>query len=352
MQTYLVYCGALIASLLFAYLGEITKKKKYAFCIVIVLSLVAGLRNETVGLDTPGYVMAIENIINGNLELAYGLEWTFRILCYVMSFVFKNPQWFLLIFALITNSLIILRLWDIKEQISFTWAIFAYYSMFFMMSLNLMRQFIAIAIVFYATKYLLKEKTITFILFVLLASVFHISAMVSIVYVFINITNWRYLSKRHKYFLIVTGFLSPLIFVYAYSNLVKYSSYFDDMSVDIGVFIFVKFAMLVISMFLVYKTTSEEYKEETDKTHRLAICAYIIGLLLTSLGYAWRFVDRIGLFFYIFEAVYIGYVFKQKNTRINLIIKIIYLLIFSYLLIGSIRGHGQGQNPYLFYWQS
>lgn len=337
-------------TLLFAKLAELTKSKKYIFFIITILSLVAGLRHETVGLDTKGYVDAIENIANGRLDLAYGMEWSFRYICYALSFVTKNPQVFMLIFAVITNALIVLRLWDLKDQISFTVAIFAYYTVFYMTSLNLTRQFISVAIVFYATRYLLQGKNIRYLISVFVASLFHTTALLGVVYVYFNVFNWRELSKRHKWFLVVACFLMPIALILVYRNLVYYSSYLDKQSVDVGLMTIIKTVLLIVTI-VFYDKSKTENVEGVAKTMRFVICAYVIGLALTSLGYVFRFVDRMGLYFYVYEAVYIGYLFKQRNTRINFMIKILYGVLFVYLFIGSTTGNGQGQFPYLFYWQ-
>lgn len=350
MQTYIVYIGMFVVALLFAKLAELSKNKAFIFVVIAVFSLVAGLRHESVGLDTPGYVNAIEYIIEGQLKLAYGMEWSFRYICYALSFVLRDPQLYLLFFAVVTNLLIVLRLWEMREQISFSWAVFAYYSVFFMSSINLTRQYVAVAIVFYATRYLLKGKNITFLLLVIVASLFHTSALLSIICIYFNLFNWKNLSKRHKRFLIFSIIVIPFVGIYAYSNLVKYSSYLGKMTVDFGFMLLVKMALMIVTIFLLDKTESDS-SGEISKLRRFTRCAYIVGLALTSIGYAWRFVDRIGLFFYVYEAVYMGYIFKQQNTRANFFIKMFVFALFSYLFLTNITGNGQGQGNYIFFWQ-
>ncbi len=350
MQTYIVYIGALLVSLLFAKIAQTTKNKNYIFIVIAVLSLVAGLRNESVGLDTAGYVEAIENISNGRLDLAYGMEWSFRYICYAMSFVIKEPQMYLVVFAVIINTLIVLRLWDFKECISFGWSVFVYFTMFYFTSMNLTRQYIAIAIVFYATRYLLQGKNIRFLINVLIASCFHTSALLGVLYVYFNIFNWKQLSKRHKWFLIFASALMPLAFVFVYRNLLYYSNYFDKQSAEVGLLIILKLIILVMTILLLDKSKTKNI-DNINTNMRFVICAYFIGVALTSLGYVFRFVDRIGLYFYVYEVVYIGYIFKQRNTRVNFFIKIFLAALYLYLCYGSVTGNGQGQFPYLFCWQ-
>lgn len=355
MQTYIVYVGLLLFAFLCARIAELTNKKRYVIYIIVAFSLVAGLRKSTVGIDTLGYINCIESISIGRLDLAYGLEWSFRYICYGLSFVLKEPQMYLILFAFISNGLIALRLWDFRKHISFSWAITIYYVMFYMMSLNLMRQFVAIAIVFYATRYLSQGKHIKYLLFVLIATLFHQSALIGILYVFFNITAWKYLSKKQKGFFITVGCLSPFVFIYVFISLIQYSDYFKNSSLNMGLMIIIKILFFIVATLIFDKTEfyscSQETRKELGYIQRTSASAYFVGLLLTALGYVWKIVSRIGLYFYVFEPVYIGMIFKQKNTKKNLIIKMVAIFIFSYQFLNNLTGNGQGQLPYLFCWQ-
>lgn len=355
MQTYIVYIGLLLLLFLFARRAEKTQKKQYVIFAIIALSLVAGLRKSTVGLDTEEYINAFANIRNGRLDLAYGMEWSFRYICYVLSFVFRTPQMLLLFFSFLTNALIVLRFWDFREKISFSCATSIYYIMFYMMSLNLTRQFIAISIVFYATRYISKSQNLRFIVSVLIASLFHKSSLLSIIYMFFDVMAWKYLSKNKRIFLIIIGCVFPLLFVVWNNNFIEYAKYFTTLTLNVGLMIAAKLVLLIVSSFTMDRTElyglSYEEKINTRYMQRTTTTAYIVGLLLTILGYAWKIVSRAGLYFYVCEPIYIGYLFKQKNTKTNFVLKLIVIAIFAYQLVGNFIGNGQGQHPYLFFWQ-
>ncbi len=355
MQTYIVYIGLLLFSLVFARLAEKTNKSIYVFWIVAALSFVAGFRGISVGLDTEHYTTYIQSIINGDLNRAYGLEWSFRYLCYGLSVIFKDPQAYFVLFALITNGLILWRLWDFRDKTSFTATVASYYIMFYMMSLNLMRQFIAVAILFFATRYLAKGRHWLYLLFVVFASVFHQTAFLGVLYIFMDLPSWKYLPKKKKRFLIFVLLLTPLILVQVYNGLVQYFVYFRDVEMQIGVMLLCKFAFLIVSMFALDLTTVQGIADNTyaqfQYFRRTTIAAYILGLCVTAAGYVWKVVSRVGLYFYVFEPVYFGMVFKQKNTRINFLLKLFLLFLMGYQFIGNFTANGQGQLPYVFCWQ-
>jgi hypothetical protein len=349
MQSILIYIVLFGGVLLVAKSAELTNDRKLAYGVIAILSLVAGLRAETVGIDTAGYLNAIEHIIAGRLEYAYGMEWSFRFICYAISFVIKEPQIFMIIFALVTNTLIVTRLWELKNHISFTWAIFAYYSMFYMMSMNVSRQFIAIAIVFYCSKYLLAGKNIKFVFGVVIASLFHQTALISILLIWFNVVNWNNMNRAQRRFFVFVTVLSPISIIYVQKILLQYSGYLKTREISIGFMIIVKMIILLLTVLTLNQT--ENICEDNTKLIRFSRVTLICGLLLTSLGYIFRFADRIGLYFYVFESIYVGNIFKQINTRNNFIIKMMITILFAYLFVSNTLGNGQGQNPYLFFWQ-
>ena len=349
MQSISIYIVLFVVLLFVAKLAELTNNRKLSYLIIVILSLVAGLRGETVGIDTAGYLDAIENIIDGRLEYAYGMEWSFRYICYAVSLIVKEPQNFLIIFALITNALIVIRLWGLRKYISFTWGIFAYYSMFYWMSMNLSRQFIAIAIVFYCSKYLLAGKNIKFVFGVVIASLFHQTALISILLIWFNVVNWNNMNRAQRRFFVFVTTLSPISIIYVQKILLQYSGYLKTQEISIGFMIIVKMIILLLTVLTLNQT--ENSCEDNTKLIRFSRVTLICGLLLTSLGYIFRFADRIGLYFYVFESIYVGNIFKQKNTKNNFVIKTVTAILFLYLFITNTLGNGQGQNPYLFFWQ-
>lgn len=355
MQTYIVYISLLLVSFFFARRAEIKEDKKYVIYIITIFALIAGLRKFTVGIDTKGYMDAIDNIIVGNLRLAYGLEWSFRYICYGISYLIKDSQWFLMIFAFVSNAFIILRIWDFREYASFSVSVIAYYIMFYMMSLNLMRQFVAIAIIFYATRYLEKGQHIKYVCYILVATLFHRSSLIAVLFVLFNITAWKFLTKKQKVFLGAVICCSPVLGIYIYKSMNQYLSYFEESDFNIGAMIIIKCLLLMASYVMVDKASrvplSKDSLVRRGYIQRTSATSYALGLLLTGTEYIWKFVSRIGLYFYVFETVYVGIVFKQKNTRNNIIFKLLFIMILAYQFMINMIGNGQGQHPYLFFWQ-
>lgn len=353
MQTYIVYFSALLSSVGLAYFGQKKNKKKYLIFAALILSLIAGLRANNVGVDTPNYLKLFTYIADGQLDLAYGLETSFKYICAFLLGIWNHPNFLFTVFALITNILIFSRLWDLKEYISIPWAVIVYWGVFYFATLNILRQYIAVAIIFFATKYIVKRNYARFILCVFLASLFHKSALIGIAFIIFDIFAWRRLTPKQKR--IIRTFLTivPIVAIIFGTVIIgRYAAYFENPEWNIGLLLpmkFVIFAFTAILMVGEYRYSSEcaEHKEEVYLARTTNIY-YALGILVTSIGYMFTFMDRVGLYFYLFETVYIGRVMKSKHVGLfRFAVAALYLM----LLLISIFGNGQGQGNYLFIWQ-
>ena len=157
--SYVIYIGLLLLCWLFAYQADRFDKKGYAWMIVGLLTLCAGLRGPTVGIDTSNYLNLFNLIHNGLFHLAYGLETSFKIIVYLIMRIVPSGRFVLTLFAFITNWCIIMRFWDLRKLSSFSCMVVCYYMAFYFTSLNAIRQFLAIGIVFYCSRYLERKQT-------------------------------------------------------------------------------------------------------------------------------------------------------------------------------------------------
>lgn len=354
MSTYVVYGLTLLISVLLSAVAQKKNKKKYIIVAALVFTVIAGLRAVSVGIDTKNYVRLFGHIADGNLNLAHGLETSFKYICAFLLAIWNNNNFLFFVFALITNVLIFARMWDFKDRISLPWATMIYFGVFYFMTFNIMRQFIAVAIIFYGTRYLAEKKYFKFLLFVLLGFLFHKSAILGIGFVALDIFAWKHLSRKQKKFLrlmivlgsVVVLFLTIVIFG-------RYFHYFNNIQFNFGLMLFVKLLFFVLTVFLVKNPYSEECDENgySAKAYTFTTVRvyYFVGILIMMLEYFFPYVGRVGLFFYIFEMIYMGMLFKsRKNDIIMRLIMILIILLYTY---SAIFGNAQGQGEYLFAWQ-
>ena len=108
LLSYIVYFGLLIECWIFSYFAEKRNRKLLIWVIILSLTMAAGLRAYSVGLDTPSYVEKFSYIYKGMFSYAYGLEESFKYICYGILHVIPNASFLLGLLALITHACIIL----------------------------------------------------------------------------------------------------------------------------------------------------------------------------------------------------------------------------------------------------
>lgn len=330
---------------------SVHKNSKFSLVIIIgLLTIITGLRAESVGLDTKSYIKTFELIRAGKVDQVYGFEKSFVFICEILLKIYDNPHFILFVLSLLTNIFIVFRLWDFKNIASFPWMIFIYFTSFYFNLFNIARQMCAVAIVFFATRFLQQKKYFNYLIFLFLAILFHKSAFIGVLFLCLEFFMWRYLNVCQKRWLIVCFVISPVILIYAWDVFIEYSHYFQDVNFNFGIMLILKAILVVISSIgLLSRIKNRQQLLQRDpviysvKTVRVY---YFIGIIITSLGYTWLFMDRIGLAFYLFECVYWGIVVKNSCYRqwFKLIIGSLFFIIFILSLINN----GQGVLPFSF----
>ena len=159
-------------------LAEKYRHKLFVFIIVIALSLVAGFRAYSVGRDTYEYVAMFNRFYGGG---EFNKDPIFALICRGIMALIPSPTFVFLVFAVITYGCIVFRFWELRNISSFTYGVMMFFSFYFFESMNICRQFVAVAIVFFSTRYLQKKKYIAYIVGIIIAYFFHFSAVLGLV---------------------------------------------------------------------------------------------------------------------------------------------------------------------------
>lgn len=172
----------------FAELSNLASKYKTLlyWLSFFILMLLAGLRYETGG-DWPNYTAMFNNIepfqelLQGNDEIfqAQGVEVGYKLLCSICKIVSDNVQFLFFIIALfISTSLFrIIPCYSPLPQMS----ILVYFGiLYFSLDMNVLRQGIAVMIMFYAYRYIESKNFWSLFCVAVFASLFHSSALIMI----------------------------------------------------------------------------------------------------------------------------------------------------------------------------
>lgn len=320
-----------------------TDYKKYhkVFILIAMISLivVSGFRYKS-GTDFQTYTENYEVMIENESQDMQDGDSGFSILCKLLSNISKDPQIMFLSTSIITNIFIvfILMKYSIRFELSMWLYIttYTYYSTF-----NGLRQWMAAAIVFGGTKYLLYERNFNKYLFIVLfASLFHASALVMIP-IYFTIDSKTF-SKRNL--IIILGFMFA---VFAYSKFLPilgsilegtpYAHYMEDFMNDTNgihpLRLVVYFAPIGVFL-LYYKVLNLKKEIKVDRLLNMCIIGFLIMFMALRQVYFARLVFYFDLYYLLLIPMIIDIGDKKFRRLFYYIISIGYF-VFSYVLLLS-----------------
>ena len=359
VATKLLYLVMMCAVLVSAYAVDKSKSqsRRYAFVIILVLSLIAGLRGESVGVDTWVYKSIFESN-NGKIAYLYGV--TEPIFVYISSVIMTltgNAWPVFLFWSVVTNAFIVSRMYELRYRCSFTISVAVYVLVYYFPTFNIMRQMVAVAIVFYATKWLEgRQSILKYVVAVIVASMIHYSAAISLVYIPIYLYfKKNHLSRAKKILLLLLVLSVPVIFFGVYYLFVsQYVGYLSAGISGTSAGLMIPLKLCIMLCIIVWERCRASVKLHQDQIaeYRVHKVAYFVGLAGFMFSYFWQYADRVVYYFVIFETACYGIWLKhhRRNDVIRLMIIMVLCVYFvsTYLLGGE--GSGQGQYPYYFFW--
>lgn len=354
----MIYLFVFVLSTLFMrFASNYYNKSALLFLIFSLLAimppiLIGGLRDSTVGTDTSAYpVTAFNALQNGisaeTLLLLSYIEPFYFLLSFVGIKIFGNDINSIL---LITQIIIIIctyiacfRLKKIAPP-TLSWTLYLF--LFFNMSLNAMRQNIAISIVFLGFTYLIERKLFKFLIYVFIAFMFHKSAIISLLLIpciFIES------NKVNKYMI-----LGAVILFVSYSAILKNSLSFDIMDKYEqyqvggeyeGKLSYSELILRIVFLSLLFcRTPKNEKRQYFFNVMTLFICEFFINLLQV-----WsRFIGRLGQYIFILYIVYVPYyLYRNKingKSRIDNIFFTFAVVIIYWYYVYILKDAGETSN--------
>jgi transmembrane protein EpsG len=307
----------------------IRPNKLFAFGTIISFILVSGLRNN-IG-DTPFYVHTYK-ITNFTWELVKTQDDIgFAILQLILKRYSDDPQILIFSTALITNTLIVIGLY--KYSRLFELSIFVYITGgLFLVTMNGIRQCLATAIFFTATKYLIGGNWFKYILIVIFASFFHQSALILIpIYFLVRYRAWSKATFILLLFsvLIVLGFNQFSSILFSAIEDSQYSVYSNFNEGGANIIRVIVFAVPLIIAFFGRDKLREVFPEID-----FIVNMSIIGLTFMIISTANWIFARFNIYFELYQIILISWivkVFREKDQKfIYLIILICYLTYYFY----------------------
>ncbi|MBH5317305.1 EpsG family protein [Paenibacillus sp. GSMTC-2017] len=307
----------------------IQPNKVLAGVVALSLVVVSGLRNS-IG-DTYLYMHGYE-VNDFSLEAVLkGKDIGFNLLQMVLKQITDDPQLLLFITAFVTNVLIVAVLY--KYARLFEISMFVYItSGAFIVSMNGLRQYMAAAIIFAATKYLLEGRWKAYLIVVLFASVFHQSALIMIPIYFIV--------RRKAWTSTTIGLLlGAVLFVMGYNFLwdvlfdviadTQYGYYEDFQEGGANV---IRLLVTIAPIFIAFM--GREKLRAIFPGGDIVVNLSLIGAVLMIIATQNWIFARLAIYFNVYQLLLIGWIiklFREKDQKFVYIVMIsLYLFYYFY----------------------
>lgn len=292
--------------------------------LVAFITIVSAIRYD-VGADCLGYYEDYDNLKDGIVLGLQDYEPGFMMLNKLLGLFFVNPQCIIVTTSLIINILIAV---EIQKRSKYPLlSLFCYVTFFFyFISMNVIRQYISIAIVFGATGFLFnnnKKGIVYYSIAMLLAASFHVSGLIG----FLGLL--AYWVKQNKVFKISIVIFSVFLylsvgsissFIISYVPVYEfYSDYGREGGSDSSVFIL--FVILLIS-WLFENKLSKNIEHYNFYQNCLVLGVFLNILANINIMYA-----RMGMYFTINLTLFIPAVIAAINIKNRSLVRFVIMVI-------------------------
>ena len=329
-------------------------KKQYTALLLLffglLFSIIVGFRSAEVGIDTQSYYDVFEQIQGNNVASWYTKKLG-SFFIYLNSFSASlgfDATFVTFFYAFFTIFFIFLTLYQQSDNITISLALFlSGLGIFFFMH-NVMRQALAIAIIFYSIRFLCDKKQIKFYLVCTVAFFVHASSVfflpfyylgrltpnpLTLIIVWIGTLPFIYNTSLIIGVLELFSFLIPTQYI---GYLSEGDAYSKGGVSAFGLLVLLKQFIFFLLLFAYKKDFNVEYRRIV---YMLTMYSVLIGNLVLGLGLVGRFNEYLAIFMLLGLPMSICTLVKAKQQPLAFgLIYILILIIYVRTLIGDGNG--------------
>lgn len=351
---YIFFSICVIAALLGCY-GAKTERGIFVAGAALLLGLLAGCRDCSVGTDSVYYYNMFDYIAQGYSGY-FRSEPLFLAFAQACLLLWGDPQSVFLGTAIVTNALFVRRLWTMRNSLSFPWLFVMYIMLIYPQSLNVMRQWLALAIVFFATGFLTSHRGFRFVVMVIVAALVHNTAIISFSLLLIHYCCKTRSVTKALIVCIATAVTLVVAFVLVGKFAISRYSYFfsSRANAELSYMYLGKVALYVSYLYYARYRPKAGSRKLLDAGYvngggvAYLDIVYGFGLVLASVGMLYDQLGRIAAYLTVFEIAFIARV--VSNNSLALFYRCSYSLIAFYNFFVGIALQGlYGISPYSFF---
>ena len=305
-----------------------TKKNVFFFLVFLLFFVIVGFRDFSIGTDTQSYIAFFKNVCIYRWQIfnISRFEYGYVILNVIISLFTQNPRIFLIIFSFIVNFFMLQFIYK-NSKIPLLSVIMLLGLLFFYNSMTMFRQYIALCLVLYSTKYIKEKKKFLFLLFIIIASSFHISAIVSVI--LYPISNMKFNIKKCLLFIVFTIIAIYIVNSRLSSILTLFNRdgfYIDTTSYNISNILY---TIVYLAMFIIANKLSINDTDRNDSY----LFILLISISINFIAIGINSLSRLSLYFNIFSIVIFPNILYKYVNFYNRTFW--YILIFTFLIAYS-----------------
>jgi len=317
-----------------------------------------GLRSPLMGTDLLygseyGYLGTYKSIANMNWKEIFttnvaNYEKGYVIFNKILSYISTNPQFLLIVCALICGISVSYFIYK-NSKLPFLSTIIYLGLPCFLINFSGLRQALAIAITLFAVPFIQKKKIIPFVLIVIFASFFHLSAIIFL------LAYPVYYIKSEKVTIAISIGVIPVLYIFRYPVFELLSKFFKENVVlennsSLTLFL-VFFAIYIFTILLGHQNDSKEVGYRN---------LFWLACFCQTFSGVYSLAMRVGYYFMVYLVLLLPEVLSIKNEnsslmqkRIKIILYIIILICFATFGFYSLYKESWAMtNPYHFFWEN
>ncbi len=336
----MVYLFCFCISVLFAHLAKKSRSQSmfvfFSLISIAVTVLLAGLRDISIGIDTSNYYwgswsnamslkdMPLLDYVFYYLKSYGKFEPLFIFLIGIVVRLTGNYQVFLTIVHLIIISCVYVGAFRMSKHASPELTLFLFYLFYYGKSLNIFRQYMAIAILFAVVGYIEERKHFRYIIFVIIATLIHNSGVVGLLPLLVfRILYPINVNKQVSYFrkvitcaAVVSG---TMLFIPVFQFLINLGiisqryQYYIDAEKASSYIVSVTFLVVEVIVILIFRKGFFKNNTYTDFYVFSAFAFLMLYIMGTSLSYG----NRIPAYFSCINIVSVGMLINSQNMISN-----------------------------------
>lgn len=312
-----IFFLVVIGMLLYIYSKKMPISKVAQVTSSILLVLLVICRYD-IGYDYHTYYSLVED---KNMELIEFLFSPFSAYLAYIAVYFDSPHLIFILFGIPTFVLILCGI--SKNSKNYSLSVFIFICLFLINFLSVIRQALAVALCFYAYRYIVERKLFKYVCFVVIAALFHSSALIVLPFFWLDKIKFRALFVLSILFFGLKSILFNL-----FLELDLYTSYLSEDGVipQGGSFILYFYILLFVFCILICS------RNKPDNV------TYFLKIIFLGITFALMFGphlgERISLYFYIYYVLLIPSILNsEKYAYRKYFTKLFYFLFISYFFL-------------------